>query len=299
MPAKPGRIARSGQAGKRPRALLAQMRLQIADDNLTVVAAGVAFYAVLSIFPALTALVTVFGLVLDPEQLTHQISRFTDVLPDQAAELLRGQLQQLAASGSRALGLGFIGSLAVALWSSSAGIRALMRALNIAYDVEESRSLPARIGLSLLLAVAAVVGVVFAIALLVVLPVASAFFGLGDTLQTALAVLKWPLAALAFWLGLTLMYRFAPNRDASQASWLNRGAVFAIVLWLIGSAIFSWYVGHFGSFGKTYGSLGAFVILMLWFLLSAWAVLIGAEINAVLDHEGEADRKAGRAQQAA
>ena len=112
-------------------------------------------------------------------------------------------------------------------------------------------------------------------------------------LKTVLDLLKWPFAALVFWLGLTLMYRFGPNRDTSQARWLNRGAVVAIVLWLIGSAVFSWYVGHFGSFGKTYGSLGAFVILMLWFLLSAWAVLIGAEINAVVEHEGQAQAKAG------
>ncbi|MCO5100214.1 MAG: YihY/virulence factor BrkB family protein [Burkholderiaceae bacterium] len=269
------------------RATLRAVKEQAANDHLTIVAAGVAFYALLSVFPALTALVSIYGLALDPQQLTHQLSLLSQMLPPQAAGLMREQLHELGDTAQGTLSLSLAGSVLIALWSCSAGVRAVMKALNIAYEIEEGRSLMARVGLSMLLALVAIVGVLVAIAAIVVLPAVGDILRLDPSLQLGLGIVKWPLIGALFWFGLALMYRYGPNHAGARWSWLNWGASVAIVIWLVGSVLFSWYVSNFGSYSKTYGPMAAIVILMLWFLLSAWAVLIGAEINAVLQRRAQ------------
>ena len=278
----PRQQRQSNAARRGPRALALQLKQQVSDDHLTVVAAGVAFYGLLAAFPALAALVSIYGLVFDAQQIGEQVASLGTVLPPEAAQLIGAQLEQLNQTDRGALGLGFAGSLLLALWSSSAGVRALMKALNIAYDVEEKRGFIAIVLRSLLLALGAIFVVIVAIVAIVVLPALSGVFELPETLAAAIAWLRWPIIALAFWVGLVLLYRWGPCRDRASWSWLNWGASVAVPLWLIGSASFSWYVGNFGNYNKTYGSMGAVVILLMWLLLSAWSVLIGAEINATL-----------------
>jgi membrane protein len=258
------------------------MRLKdkIVGDRLTVIAAGVAFYGLLASFPTLAALVSIVGLVVDPQQVSDHLRSLGSLLPPEAAEVLVGQLRDLVSTGSRALGLGFAGSLLLALWGSSAGMRVLMKALNAAYDVHESRSFVLRAGVSLLLALGAIFVVLFAMLAIVVVPGLIGWLGLDVVLQTTLQWLRWPIMAVTFWLGLVLLYRYGPDQRPPW-SWADWGALVAVMLWLGGSSLFSWYVGNFGNFNKTYGSMGAVVVLLLWFLLSAWAVLLGAEINAI------------------
>ncbi len=272
---------RDGAARADWRSLPLQLKDQVAADRLTVIAAGVAFYALLASFPTLTAMVSIYGLVLEPQQIEEQLRRLSSLLPPQAADVLTGQLRELSGTGSGALGLGFIGSVLLALWGSSAGMRALMKALNVAYDVHESRGFMLQIGLSLLLALGAMAVVLVAIVAIVVLPAVIDQLGLDGTLQTVLQWLRWPIIAAAFWFGLALLYRYGPDRERPRWSWANWGALAAVGLWLAGSAAFSWYVSNFGNYNRTYGSMGAVVVLLIWLLLSAWAVLLGAEINAL------------------
>ncbi len=265
------------------RQFLGRIRKQIGDERLTVIAAGVAFYGLLSTFPAITAVVSIYGLLFDSGQATRQLASLSTVLPHQAADLVVNQLTGIAAAGHTALGLGVAGSILIALWSSSAGVRALMKALNVAYGEEERRGAFTVVLISVLLAMGAVAGGLVILAIIVFLPLIGSVAPLGNTLSTAIGWLRWPVVAVSFWLGIALVYRFGPDRGAAHWSWKNWGALCAVVLWLVGSALFAWYVSHFGSYNRIYGSLGAVVVLLVWFLLSSWSVLVGAEINGVLE----------------
>ncbi|CAM5796002.1 YihY/virulence factor BrkB family protein [Rhizobacter fulvus] len=264
------------------RSALTRVLHQITADRLPIIAAGVAFYGLLAMIPTMVAIVSIVGIAFDPDSMAKQIEFMSQLLPDKAANLVRELLQQLTSAGRGALGFGTAGSIAFALWTSSSGVRTLMQALNVAYDLEEGRSLPARIGLSVVLAALVIVGMLLSLTLIVLLPIVGNAVSLGDGMRTAIGWLRWPIAVASFWIGLLLLYRFGPDRGRTPWSWMDRGAAVAIAIWLAASLLFSLYVSHFGTFNRTYGSMGAVVVLLLWFLLSAWAVLIGAEINSEL-----------------
>jgi membrane protein len=271
-----GRVLR--REGRR---LAMRLKERIVAERIKVMAAGVAFYALLASMPALTAMVSIYGLVLDPQHISDQLRDLSSLLPPQAAELLMDPIQDLVDADHGSLGIGFAVSLVLVLWASSTGMRALMIAMNAAYGVRESRGVLRIIGMSLLFSGGAILVVLLAMVAIVVLPAASEVLGLGGALHSVFMWLRWPIIALAFWLGLVLLYRYGPDRETQARSWANWGALTAVLLWLGGSWAFSVYVGNFGRFNTTYGSMGAVVVLHLWFLLSAWAVLIGAVLNAV------------------
>lgn len=291
-----------GRSAERPHELpkagwkdvLWRVKDQLAEDRLSIIAAGVAFYGLLSIFPALTALIALYGLVFDPDQVMQQIQAMQGVLPGQAAQLLASQMQDLSQTSHSALGIGVAGGIILALWSASSAVKTLMEALNVAYDEEERRGFLKRTALALGLTLAAIIGAILAIALVVVLPAIIGFLGLGETLQTLAQWARWPIVVVVVWAGIALMYRYGPSRDRPRVAWLSWGAGAAVLLWLIGSLLFSWYVTSFGNYNKTYGSMGAVVILLMWFLLSAYAVLIGAELNAELERQTRKDTTVGR-----
>jgi membrane protein len=284
-----GRSAGRSGGSSRPgwRATLLGVKRQVSDDNLSIVAAGVAFYFLLAVFPALTAMMSLYGLVFDPQQVSEQINRLSAFLPDQAVDLLTGQLGELSGANRNALGLGFAGGLLLALWSSSVGVRKLMDALNVAYDEQEKRSFLHRTAVALLLTLGAIVIGVLAIAAIVLLPAVDSFLGLGSLLQTTIDILRWPLVAVLFALALAVLYRFGPSRESARWAWISWGAGIATVLWMVGSALFSWYVSNFASYNKSYGSMGAVVILLIWFLLCAFVTLIGAEIDSELERQAQ------------
>ena len=263
--------------------MLRAVRARMAQDQLSIVAAGVAFYALLAIFPALIALVGVYGLLFDPQAVNQQIATLSGFLPHQAATLLVEELAEITTMDRTKLGIGSAAALLFALWSASGGMRTLMQALNIAYRLKERRGTVRFYATALLLTLGAVAGAVVALALVVAVPAVIRFLGLGEALENFIAYSRWPILAAAALFGFSALYRYGPSHRRSRPRWLSLGAVVAVLLWLGASALFSLYVGNFANYNKTYGSMGAGVILLTWFLLTAYAILLGSEINAEVE----------------
>ena len=273
--------------------VLLRTKQQIKEDNIPLLAAGVAFYAFLALFPALIAAVTVYGLVADPAQVEEQIATISETLPQDAASLIGTQLRDIATSSSGALGWGLLASLAGALFSASGGVQNLIKAVNIAYDEEETRGFLKLRGLALLLTLGAVVFVVVAVGLIAVLPVVLESAGLGGVATFGVQAVRW-LGLVAFvLLALAIVYRYAPDRDNPKFRWVGLGSFVATALWVLGSLAFSLYVSNFGSYGKTYGALAGVVVLLLWMWLTSLIVLVGAEINSETEMQTAKDTTEG------
>jgi membrane protein len=216
------------------------------------------------------------------------------VLPQQSREMLGQELHQLASAPKGALSFGAIFGLLVALWSASRGMMGLITAMNIAYEEKERRGFFKLNLLAIGMTLAAIVGGLLVIALVAVLPAVVQFVGLGSVTKWVLLVLEWPLLLAVLLLGMTLLYRYGPNRDKPQWRWISPGAIAAAVLWILGSIAFSVYVANFNSYDKTYGSLGGVVILLTWLYLSSFVLLLGAVINAQAERQTRQDTTRGR-----
>jgi membrane protein len=261
---------------------------EMGRDHITLLSAGLAYYTMLALFPGLIALLTLYGLLFDPVRVQQQITSFTNHLGGGAGQLLAKQLHSIATSSPQALGWGLVLSLLGALWTASTGMQNLLNAINIAYDEEESRNFIKVRGLALLLTLGAIVFIIITGALVAVLPAVLRHLGLGGLDQKLIFLLRWPLLALIFMFTLAVIFRVAPDRRPPGFRWITWGAIVATILWLAGSWGFSFYVQNFGNYNKTYGSLGAVIVLLLWFYVTAFVILLGAEINC------EIERQAGR-----
>jgi membrane protein len=257
---------------------------RIGRDNLMLVAAGVAFYAMTAIFPAIAAFVSIYGLFSDPSAVQTQIAQFASLLPESSLKLLTDALQTFASKSDSALNLALFVSLALAVWSAKAGVSSLMTGLNIANETIEKRSFLLQQCVGLALTLGALIFAIVAFAAIALLPAVIAFFPISDGVKITLGLGRWPLLAVLVCFGLAVVYRFGPYRERAKWRWITWGAALATTLWLIGSAGFSFYVSRFGSYDATYGSLAAPVVLLLWFWLSALVVLLGAETDAELEH---------------
>lgn len=262
---------------------------QLSKDRISIIAAGVAFYALFAVFPGLAALVAIYGLVFDPQQIAAQVQALGAYLPPEAADILVKQLGDLSASGGTKLGFAAAGGILVALWSASKGVKTLMEALNVAYSEEEKRGF-IRLNLTaLLLTLGAVVSAVIAIALIVALPAVVGLLGLGRVAEILIGLGHLVLLGALMVFGMSVAFRFGPSREQAQWKWVTPGAIAGTVLWLAGSALFAIYVRNFASYNETYGAMGAVVILLTWFLLTAYAILIGAELNGEMERQTEKD----------
>jgi membrane protein len=270
-----------------------RVKRELARDHVSIIAAGVAFYGFLAIFPAVAAIISIYGLVADPAGIQRQLLQLTGILPHDVREMLGRELTQIAGSSGKALSLGLVTGIALALWSAHQGVTALFQALDIAYGEEEKRGFFKFNGLALLFTLGAILFVVVAMALVIALPPALGFIGLSSFAEKAIELLRWPVLAAAVLLGVGLLYRHGPSRTPARWRWINLGSVVATALWLLASLGFSWYVAHFGSYNKTYGSVAAIVILLVWFYMSAYVVLLGAEINAEAEHQTRKDSTVG------
>jgi len=265
-------------------------------DRVTSVAAGVTYYALLAVFPAIAALVSIYGLFADPATIQDHLNAMSGILPGGAMEVIGEQVQRIASQGGGALGFGFIFGLAVSLWSANAGMKAVFDALNIVNDEEEKRSF-LRLNLtSLTFTLCAILFILTALGGIVVLPIVLKFIGLGEGTEWLLSLLRWPVLLIGVILGLSLIYRFGPSRDKAEWRWVTPGGIVAAVLWIAVSMLFSWYVSNFGSYNETYGSLGAVIGFMTWIWLSSIVVLLGAEINAEMEHQTVKDTTEGAQQ---
>ena len=262
-------------------------------DAVPLLAAGVAFYAFLALVPTLIALVLLYGLVSSPAQVQEQVESFGSALPSEVEELLETQMNSLVETSDRALGIGLIIALLLALWSASGGISNLITALNVAYDEEDERGFIKSRLLALGLTLGAIVFMVLAVALVAALPVLLDALDLPGWLKALVQAGRWLGLVIAVIVALAILYRLGPDRDAPKIRWLSVGAIVATVLWVIGSVGFSLYVDNFGSYGKTYGTLAGVVVLLLWLWLSSYAALLGAEVNAEMEQQTIKDSTTG------
>lgn len=274
-------------------AVARRTKAEIKNDNLGLLAAGVSFYAFLSIFPALTALISIYALFADPATVEQQMQAAAAVLPQQAQGVLATQLHRITQSSGGALGVGAIVGILVALWSANKATKGLFLELSIVYDEKEERSFIKMNGQSLLMTLALLVGAIAAIFLIAVFPTVVSALGLGSIAGTLTRLARWPVLIVLVLLGLAALYKFGPDRDRPQWRWASPGALLATALWLVASIGFAIYAQNFGSYNKTYGVLGAVVVLMLWLYISAYVVLIGAEVNAEMEHQTTQDTTHG------
>lgn len=286
---RPGEIPASGW-----RDIALRVKEELSNDNVSIVAGGVAFYIFLAIFPALAAALSIYGIYADPSQAAQQIEAVAQFLPGQVQEILRTQLTRIAQSSGGALGIGVVIGVLLSLWSAAKGMKALMTALTITYDEDESRGFIKLNIIALALTLGLVVFGLIALILIAAVPALLGNLGLGDMTQWIVSIARWPILFIVVMTVIAFLFRFAPDRDAPKWRWNTPGAVIATLLWLVASIAFSIYVSYSSSYNATYGSLAAVVILLLWLYLSAYIVLIGAEWNAEMERQTRADTTTGR-----
>jgi membrane protein len=265
-------------------------------DNVPMLAGGVAYFAFLAIFPALIAAVSIYGLVAEPVTVAAQLRDTAAVLPESAQPLIADQLNAVVSTSGGALTIGLIVSVVAALWSASGGTGNLIKAVNIAYDEDESRGAIKLRGIALGLTVGAILFVLLTLGLVALVPIVLDALPLGVVGRVLAQVVRWVLLIAVVVVALAVVYRVAPDRDAPRFRWVSVGALVAALLWIIGSVGFSLYVNFFGNYNKTYGALGGVVVLMLWLYLTSYIVLLGAEINAESERQTRHDTTRGPAQ---
>ncbi|HEX5220673.1 MAG TPA: YihY/virulence factor BrkB family protein [Verrucomicrobiae bacterium] len=274
------------------KSILKRTKDDLRRDHLSTVSAGVGLFVLLGLIPGLAAVISIYGLVSDPVQIEQQFASIRGVLPAQVFELLNEQMKSIAASNTAA-GWGAAIGILVALWGGSKGIKVMMDALNITYHENEKRGFIRLNAVALALTVAAVLGVCVLIGLLAVVPALVNRFNLNDTLEQLFMALRWPALFVFFMIALAVLYRYGPSRDHARWRWVSWGAFAATLLWVMASALFALYLTYFNSYNKTYGSLGAIVVLLLWLYLSAFCVLLGAELNSEMERQTERDTTKG------
>lgn len=293
---EPGRGRHAEKPSELPKAgwldVLARTKQQISEDNLSIVAAGVAFYAFVAVVPALAATIAIYGLVSDPAQVAQHFESLARVLPGEVLPLLREQMERIA-SNDQAAGIGAIVGFALALYSSANATKALISGLNIAYDEQEQRGFFKLSLIAFVLTIGGILGGLIAIGLVAVLPGMLEHLPIGGGAEILLNVLRWPLLFVFALAGLAVMYRFGPCRNDARWRWVSWGAATATLLWLVASGAFSLYVSQFASYDKTYGPLGSVVIFLMWLYLSAFVVLLGAEMNSELERQTVKDTTRG------
>jgi membrane protein len=261
------------------------------------IAAGVTFYSLLAIFPAIAALVAIYGLFADPAMLTSNLESLSGLLPSGAIEVVREQVTRIASHGRTTLGWAFAAGLLVSLWSANAGVKSLFDALNLVYNEEEKRGL---IKFNLLSLTFTVAGILFSILGMVAVfgvPLVLNDIGLGPTSGLILKAGRWPVLLALVALALAFIYRYGPSRATPKWRWISWGSAFAAAAWIAQSILFSWYASNFGSYNKTYGSLGAVIGFMIWRWLSTIVILVGAELDAEMEHQTARDTTTGAPKQ--
>ena len=294
---EPGRGRGARTPSEIPRAgwrdILLRVWQKSGENNVSLVAAGVALNTLLAVFPAMAVLASVYGMFASPAQVGREIAPFYGILPHEAAGIIQTQLEALARPRNHTLGIGAIVSFVVSLYYSSQGVSALMSATNIVYRERERRGFLQLILVALGFAVGAVAGFVIMLLLTVAVPLALERLPLPSFVDSAALVLRWILLWLFAALGLAIVYRYAPSRESAQWRWVTWGSVIAATLWLASSILFSLYVRNFGSYGRTYGALGGVIVLIMWFYLQGYAIVFGAEFNAETEHQTAVDTTRG------
>jgi membrane protein len=273
--------------------ILLRVFANIGSHRILSLAAGMAYYSLLAIFPALAALVALYGLFADPSSIARHLDQVTGFLPGGAIDVAREQLDRVTSNGAQTLGLTFLAGLGVSLWSANAAMKSLFDTLNIVYGEQEKRGFVKLNAMSLLFTVGGIAFVLAALGSIVVVPVVLNDVGLSDAADLLLRIGRWPAMFVVLTPALAFIYRNGPSRKAAQWRWITWGSAVATILWLGVSALFSWYAANFGKFNETYGSLGAVIGFMTWLWISAIVILLGAELNAEMEHQTVRDTMTG------
>ncbi len=266
---------------------------QFNEDRLLAVAAGVVFYGLLALFPAITAIVSSYALLAKPNTINDHLSMLSGILPAGAFDIVKEQVGRVLEKGNLKLGTAFVASFLFALWSANGGMKAIIDALNVVYDEQERRGFFKLSAISLAFTFGGLLAVLIAIGTVVALPIVLSTIGLGSITEILFRVGRWPLLIVLMLLGLALLYRFGPSRRSPQWRWLSVGGVFATLTWLAGSALLSYYLANYANYDATYGSLGAAIGLMIWMWMSTIVVLLGAELNSEIEHQTKVDSTEG------
>ena len=267
---------------------------RIDDDRLLATAGGVVFFGLLAIFPAVTALVSSYGLFADPSTISDNLQTLAMMLPAGTFEIVEDQVARVVSNGNTALGITFLFGLLLAIWSANAGVKSIFDALNVAYEEREKRSFIRLNLMSLAFTVGGIAALLLMVGAVVAFPLALDHLGIAPESKLIAALARWPLLLVILLAALAVLYRFAPSRDAPRWQWLSIGAVTAAILWICGSALLSWYLSKFANYNATYGSLGAAIGLMMWMWVSAIVIMFGAELNSEIERQTLRDTTTGR-----
>lgn len=265
----------------------------VGDHRILALAAGMTYYSLLAIFPAIAALVAIYGLFSDPSSIAKHLDEVAGFIPGGAADVAREQFTRVATEGDRALGFTFAIGLAISLWSANAAMKSLFDTLNIVYGEHEKRGFVKLNAMSLGFTVAGIAFVMAALGAVVVVPVVLQYVGLSNATDLLIRIGRWPALFVVLALALACIYRFGPSRQAPRWMWITGGSAAATIMWLAASALFSFYAANFGTFNETYGSLGAAIGFMTWLWVSAIVILLGAELNAEIEHQTAHDTTTG------
>jgi membrane protein len=266
---------------------------EIGNDRLLAIAAGVVFYSLLALFPAITAGVSIYGLFADAGTISGHIAALSSMLPGGAIDIVSEQVTRIVQRGAEELSLGFAIGLGIAFWSANAGMKAIFDALNVIYDEEEKRGFIKLNLISMLFTFAGIALVLVMVASVTVVPIVLQHVGLGSGSELLIQIGRWPVMFAVVVMALSVLYRYGPSRANAKWRWLSVGSISAAVVWMIASMAFSWYVANFGSYNATYGSLGAAIGMMMWMWLSIIVVLAGAELDSEIEHQTAKDTTTG------
>jgi membrane protein len=273
--------------------VLVRTKAEAKEDNVALLAAGVAFYALLALVPGLIALISIYGLVADPADIERNVVDALKGSPAEVQDLISSQLRSITESSAGKTLFAAIAGAAIALWSASSGMKHLISAINLAYDERETRGFLKLRGFALTLTIGAVTFLVIAFGAIALLPSLIAESDMPTAARWLIAGARWVVLLGGMLLALSILYRYAPNRENPRWSWASPGAVAATILWIVASLAFSIYTANFGSYNETYGSLGAVIVVMLWLLITAFVVILGAELNAELERQTKRDTTTG------
>jgi len=266
----------------------------VQEDRILLVAAGVTFYALLALFPATAAIVSLYGLFTDPGAINNQMMLIAGFLPEGAISVIGDQIHRIATQSNSTLGFTFAGTLLLSLWGANAGTKSIFEALNIIYKENEKRGFIRLTLQSLLFTIAGLGLILLAVTSVVAVPVALNLLGIPrESTAGLLTLLRWPVLYLVILFALACLYRYGPSRVRPRWRWVTWGSTVAATLWIGGSLGLSWYVSHFGTYNATYGSLGAVIGFMIWMWLSTIVILLGGEINAATELQTARDTTVG------
>jgi membrane protein len=266
----------------------------ITEDRLLAIAAGVTFYLLLALFPAIAGLIALYGLYADAATMNQHLNAISGIVPEGGLQIIRDQVGRLTSQPAQRLGLATFVGLGVSLWSANGGMKAIFDALNVVYHEKEKRGFIRLNAVSLAFTLGAIVFALIAVAAIAVLPPLLSHFGSSRWVELLVKVGRWPVLLVGVSFAIALIYRFGPSRDKPQWRWISPGSVLAAVVWLAASLLFSWYTEKFGSYNETYGSLGAAIGFMTWLWISNIVILVGAKVNAETEHQTARDSTEGK-----